>query len=90
MIEKTAEDMMKIFAEFGKIQDKSPDSTEAQGLVRKLQAFITDNYYTCTDQILAGLGLMYAAGGEMTDNIDAAGGAGTAEFAAEAIRVYVN
>ena len=90
MIEKTAEDMLKIFAEFGKIQDKSPDSTEAQGLVRKLQAFITDNYYTCTDQILAGLGLMYAAGGEMTDNIDAAGGAGTAEFAAEAIRVYVN
>lgn len=90
MMEKTAEDMMKIFGEFGKIRDKSPDSTEAQELVRKLQAFITDNYYTCTDQILAGLGQMYAAGGEMTDNIDAAGGAGTAEFTAEAIGVYVN
>lgn len=90
MMEKTAEDMMKIFGEFGKIRDKSPDSTEAQELVRKLQAFITDNYYTCTDQILAGLGQMYAAGGEMTDNIDAAGGSGTAGFAAEAIRVYVN
>ena len=90
MMEKTAVDMMKIFAEFGKIQDRSPDSAEAQELVRKLQAFITDNYYTCTDQILAGLGQMYAAGGEMTDNIDGAGGSGTACFAAEAIRVYVN
>ena len=90
MMEKTAVDMMKIFAEFGKIQDRSPDSAEAQELVRKLQAFITDNYYTCTDQILAGLGQMYAAGGEMTDNIDVDGGSGTACFAAEAIRVYVN
>ena len=90
MMEKTAVDMMKIFAEFGKIQDRSPYSAEAQELVRKLQAFITDNYYTCTDQILAGLGQMYAAGGEMTDNIDVAGGSGTACFAAEAIRVYVN
>lgn len=90
MMEKTAVDMMKIFAEFGKIQDRSPDSAEAQELVRKLQAFITDNYYTCTDQILAGLGQMYAAGGEMTDNIYVAGGSGTACFAAEAIRVYVN
>lgn len=90
MMEKTAEDIMKIFAEFGQIRGKSPDSTEAQDLVRKLQTFITDNYYTCTDQILAGLGQMYAAGGEMTDNIDAAGGAGTAEFTAEAIGVYVN
>ena len=41
-----------------------------------------------TDRILAGLGQMYAAGGEMTENIDRAGGNGTAEFASRAIRIY--
>ena len=45
--------------------------------------------HTCTDQILAGLGQMYAAGGDMTDNIDAAGGKGTADFASKAIREYL-
>ena len=83
-----AEDMMLIFAEFGSLPDKSPAGAEAQKLVKKLQEFISANYYTCTKQILAGLGRMYAAGGEMTDNIDAAGGRGTAESAARAIEEY--
>ena len=83
-----AENMMKIFAEFGEIKDGNPASSAAQTLVEKLRNFITDNYYTCTKPILAGLGEMYRAGGEMTDNIDAAGGKGTAEFAATAIKEY--
>lgn len=77
--------LMDIFREFGAIREKSPSGTEAQEVVRKLQRHITENYYTCTDRILQGLGQMYAAGGEMTDNIDAAGGKGTAVFAAKAI-----
>ena len=80
--------MMEIFAEFGKAKHLRPSSDEAQGLARRLQDYITEHYYTCTKQILAGLGEAYSAGGEFTENIDKAGGPGTAQFAAEAIRIY--
>lgn len=80
--------MMDIFAEMGAVKDADPASDEAQDLVRKLQGFITDNYYTCTKEILSGLGRAYAAGGGFTQNIDRAGGTGTARFAAAAIDVF--
>ena len=82
------ERMMRIFAEFGAIRQEAPASAAAQALVQKLRDFITAHYYTCTDEILAGLGQMYAAGGEMARNIDRAGGEGTAAFASEAIRAF--
>jgi len=82
------EQMMRIFTEFGRVKKEDPGSETAQMLVKKLQAFITGHFYTCSDQILAGLGQMYAAGGEMTDNIDKAGGTGTAGFVSKAIREY--
>lgn len=81
-------DLMGFFTEFGSMMDCKPEDENVQAQVRKLQQFITDNYYTCTNEILAGLGQMYVAGGEMTDNIDSAGGKGTAEFAARAIAFY--
>ena len=82
--------LMAIFAEFSacKNRDESADSAEAQALVAKLQAHITANYYTCTDEILAGLGKMYVADERFKKNIDKYG-EGTAEFAAEGIRIYV-
>ena len=80
--------MMEIFAEFGKIRNQSPDSEEAVRLAKKLQDFITEHYYTCTDEILLGLGAMYADGGDFTANIDKAGGEGTAKFADKAIQAY--
>ncbi len=82
--------MMAIFAEFAACKDSGvrADSAEAQGLVAKLQAHITANYYTCTDEILAGLGKMYVADERFKKNIDKYGD-GTAEFAAEGIRIYV-
>ena len=83
-----ARDMMNIFKEFGNLTDKSPADAGVQELVKKLQDFITANYYTCTKEILSALGQMYDAGGEMTDNINAAGGKGTAEFVARAIEEY--
>ena len=83
-----AGDMMAIFKELGQETEKSPTDIEVQKLVKKLQDFITANYYTCTKEILSGLGQMYDAGGEMTDHIDAAGGKGTAEFVARAIEIY--
>ena len=82
------EQMMGIFAEIGALRDGDPASEPAQALIRKLRDFITDHYYTCSDRVLAGLGSLYAAGGEMTENIDRAGGEGTAAFAAAAIRVF--
>ena len=82
--------LMAIFAEFSVCKDSgaSADSAEAQELVAKLQAHITDNYYTCTDEILAGLGKMYVADERFKKNIDKYG-EGTAEFAADAIAAYV-
>ena len=79
---------MEIFAEFGKIKDQSPDGEDAAGLAKKLQDFITEHFYTCTDEILLGLGAMYAGGGEFTTNIDKVGGEGTAVFADKAIQAY--
>ena len=80
--------LMDIFAEFGAIRNESASSEKAQQLVRKLQDFITAHFYTCSNQVLSGLGQMYAAGGEMTRNIDGYGGEGTAVFANEAIQVF--
>ena len=83
-----AEGLMAIFTELGAIRDTAPDSAEAQALVKKLQDYITAHYYTCTKQILKGLGYMYIAGDEMTENINKAGGEGTAQFAQKAIEIY--
>ena len=81
--------LMAIFAEFAACKNSgaSADSAEAQALVAKLQAHITANYYTCTDEILAGLGKMYVADERFKKNIDKYG-KGTAEFVAEAIEIY--
>ena len=81
--------MMEIFAEFAvcKQNSASADSAESQALVAKLQKHITENYYTCTDEILAGLGKMYVADERFQKNIDKHG-EGTAEFAAGAIAAY--
>ena len=78
--------MMAIFAEFAVCKDSgaSADSIEAQALVAKLQAYITANYYTCTDEILAGLGKMYVADDRFKKSIDKYG-EGTAEFVSDAI-----
>jgi len=87
-MDAAAKGLMAIFKEFGEIRHLSPASTEAQALVRKLQDYITANYYTCTTEILFGLGQMYAAPGEMNENIDNAGGKGTGVFVKNAIEIY--
>ena len=81
--------LMAIFAEFAACKDSgaSVDSAEVQALVAKLQAHITENYYTCNDEILAGLGKMYVADERFKKNIDKYC-EGTAEFASAAIAVF--
>ncbi len=85
-----ARGMMDIFAEFGAIRDRDPASPQAQALVNKLQNYITENFYTCSDAILLNLSRMYDGGGSMTENIDKVGGPGTGDFAARAIAVHCN
>ena len=81
--------LMAIFAEFAacKASGANADSAEVQALVAKLQAHITANYYTCTDEILSGLGKMYVADERFKKNIDKYG-EGTAEFASESMAIF--
>ena len=81
--------LMAIFAEFAACKDSgaSADSTEAQALVAKLQSHITENYSTCTNEILAGLGQMYVADERFKNNIDKHA-PGTAVFVSKSITHY--
>lgn len=81
--------LMAIFAEFAMCKDNgaSANSTEAQELVAKLQAHITANYYTCTNEILVCLGKMYVADERFKNNIDKYG-EGTTDFVSKAIEIY--
>ena len=85
-----ARGMMDIFAEFGAIRDQDPASPAAQALVKKLQDYISEHYYTCSNEILLSLSKMYDGGGTMTENIDKVGGPGTGDFAAKAIAAHCN
>ena len=83
-----ADRFMLLFSEAGEIRNTDPASPEAQSIVRRIQDFITENLYTCSDKILSGLGKMYSGGGDFTKNIDEYGGEGTAEFVDKAIQIY--
>ena len=81
--------MDHIMAEFALCmkQDKNPDSTEVQDIVKMLQDHISENYYHCTNEILAGLGQMYVADERFQNNIDKHAD-GTAAFICKAIEIY--
>ena len=83
-----ADRFMLLFKEAGEMKDMDPASAEAQHLVKRIQDYITENMYTCSDKILRGLGMMYSGGGDFTKNIDAYGGEGTAAFVDQAIQIY--
>ena len=80
---------MAIFAEFADFKNNGygVNSPEVQSLVGKLQDYITQNYYTCTNEILGGLGHMYVADERFKTNIDKYG-EGTAEYASRAIDLF--
>ena len=80
--------LMLIFVEFGKLKDKEPGHSKVQVEVKKLQDYISEHFYKCSNEVLKGLGAMYASGGEFTENIDKAAGSGTAVFVSKAIEIY--
>ena len=79
-------ELMERFAELGRLKHLAPTAPEVQSAVCELQQFITSHFYTCTPEILAGLGEMYVADERFRRNIDKTGGKGTAEFVRRAIR----
>lgn len=83
-----AQDFMQLFVELGKLKTSDPGSEQAKRQVKRLQDYISEHFYKCSDDILLSLGKMYAGGGEFTANINKMGGEGTAEFTAKAIRSY--
>jgi DNA-binding transcriptional MerR regulator len=85
---RLGEELMDLLAAFGGMLDIDPASEIPRTQVAKVKAFITENMYTCSDGILQNLGRMYASAGSMGQNIDAAGGPGTAEYAYRAIEAW--
>jgi len=83
-----ADGLMRIFESLGKLKEVPPEDVAVQNEIANLQKYITDNYYTCTDEILSGLGEMYSADPRFKKNIDRSGGDGTAEFVTRAIKVF--
>lgn len=83
-----AEGLMALFAELGAVRQLPPDAEAVRERIAALQRFITEHYYTCTDDILGGLGRMYALDERFRKNIDEAGGDGTAAFVSRAIAAY--
>ena len=83
--------LMTVFAKFGECKKNgyTAESDEAQALVKELQDYISNNYYTCGGQIFASLGLMYVADERFKTNIDLHA-TGTAEFISKAIKIYCN
>lgn len=81
--------MNAIFTEFANVyrNGETPESEAAQSLTEKLQRYITENFYTCTPEILRSLGQMYVADDRFKANIDKNGN-GTAEFVSESIEIY--
>ena len=83
-----AEGLMDMFRELGALRELPPEDPAVQEKVAHLQQYITDHYYTCTKDILKGLGQTYVCDERFRGNIDQAAGEGTAEFASKAIAAY--
>ena len=77
--------LMELLGQLGKLRPLPANDEKVKAKVRQLQAYITKNFYTCTDEILLSLGEMYVSDGRFTKNIDACGGDGAAQYIREAI-----
>jgi len=80
--------MTQLFDAFAAVRDLDPEDARVQALVKDWQQYITDHFYACTDEILAGLGQMYVCDERFKANIDQSG-EGTAACMSRAIEVYL-
>ncbi|MFM0780347.1 MerR family transcriptional regulator [Streptococcus suis] len=81
-------EMSGIMMEFGQLKKLSADDSKVQSQVEVLKTYISDNFYECTNEVLASLGQMYALDNRFSHYIDHAGGPGTATFVSQAIAIY--
>ncbi|MEG1206789.1 MAG: MerR family transcriptional regulator [Angelakisella sp.] len=77
----------EIMKDFSRQLGEDPASPAVQALVARWQQHISARYYTCTNEILQGLGLMYTCDERFQKNIDQ-NGEGTAALMSEAIAIY--
>ncbi|HEO0793109.1 TipAS antibiotic-recognition domain-containing protein [Streptococcus agalactiae] len=83
-----SQEMAKIMVQFGQLKTQNVSDESVQMCVKRLQDYISQHFYTCTNEILAGLGQMYQSDDRFSQSIDKAGGAGTSEFVSQAIAYY--
>lgn len=77
----------EIFSAFASLAGTDPADARVQALVARWKSFISESYYDCSNEMLAGLGLMYLEDQRFTENLDKFG-AGTAKLMSDAIAVY--
>lgn len=85
---KFVNEIMSLFTDFGAMKQLPPTDKAVQEKIAALQAYINENFYTCSNDILKELGEMYVCDDRFKKNIDRFGGEGTAKFVREAIFVY--
>ena len=81
------QEMNEIFKKFAEVMDKNPGCDEVQTVVGNWKNYITENFYECTNEILAGLGQMYVQDERFKKNLDKCQD-GLAKFVSEAIKYY--
>lgn len=85
---KFVDEIMSLFTDLGAMKQLPPTDKAVQEKIAALQAYINENFYTCSNDILKELGEMYVCDDRFKKNIDRFGGEGTAKFVREAIFVY--
>lgn len=85
---KSGGELMGLFAKIGELKNLLPADTTVQEKIGALQQFITDNYYTCSKEVLYSLGQMYLQDERFRQAIDRAGGEGCTDFVGKAISIY--
>lgn len=85
-------ELLELFVPFGHMaaDGSNPTSSEAIEQAGRIQAFISEHFFACSDEVFAQLGAAYGCGGEFTQNINAVAGEGAAEFAARAIEARLS
>lgn len=85
---KFVNEIMSLFTDLGAMKQLPPTDKAVQEKIAALQAYINENFYTCSNDILKELSEMYVCDDRFKKNIDRFGGEGTAKFVREAIFVY--
>ena len=85
----SSEKLMSVFRGFVPLMDLELKDERIQEQVKTLQNLISQEFYPCTNEVLAGLGQLYASDSRFTQNIDQHAVQGVSNFVSQAIAAYV-